>query len=106
MTRVRYASSSHTAVNIMDEWSVDYKTSTRCTVLIFRSGAFGILKFKQTDDRRWWVGVPTLKSLGKTSVGCPLTTNNLELSFFRLLSRSSRASSKNLCAHTEQRNAN
>lgn len=32
----------------------------------------------------------TLKSLGKTSVGCPRTTNKRELSFLKLLSRSSR----------------
>lgn len=51
-----------------------------------------------------WTGIQTFKSLGKTSVGCPLTTNNLELSFFRLLSRSSRASSRNL--HTDTHKGN
>lgn len=38
----------------------------------------------------------TLKSLGKTSVGCPLITNRREFSLRRLESKSSRLCSKNL----------
>lgn len=47
-------------------------------------------------------GIQTLKSLGNTSVGCPLTTKSLELSFLRLLSRSSRASKRNLHRHKRE----
>lgn len=43
----------------------------------------------------------TLKSLGKTSVGCPRTTNKRELSFLKLLSRSSRDWSRNLQRRNE-----
>lgn len=40
--------------------------------------------------------IRTLKSLGNTSVGWPRTTKSLEFSFLRLVSKSSRDSSKNL----------
>lgn len=71
---------------IMDSTEANKKPSDlqQCDI------SFSLLHFRKA------VYSLTLKSLGKTSVGCPRTTNRRELSFLKLLSRSSRDWSRNL----------